>query len=126
MVQTVDPSRSLCGAKSQRMRQYGRKTTTVTVECRRDSTADGRDETLYIERAEQHGPLTDQRLLHVPARPTQHRAPPDEPTVGIPHGLGWRLVEYIELTDKCSRLRGPPRAAGCFSHTIRDIKHYVD
>ncbi len=28
-------------------------------------------------------------------------------------GLGWILVEYssIELTNKCSRLRGPPRAA---------------
>jgi hypothetical protein len=30
--------------------------------------------------------------------------------------LGWMLVEYIELTDKCSRLRGPPE-----THTSIDI-----
>jgi hypothetical protein len=28
------------------------------------------------------------------------------------HKLGWILVEYIELTDKHSRLRGPPRDTG--------------
>jgi hypothetical protein len=30
------------------------------------------------------------------------------------HRLGWILVEHIELTDKYSRLRGPPGDAGFF------------
>ncbi len=37
------------------------------------------------------------------------------------HRLGRILVEYIELTDECSTLRGPPRDAGFFSHTSIDI-----
>ena len=30
-------------------------------------------------------------------------------------------VQYIEHTDQCSTLRGPPRDTGYFSHTSTDI-----
>jgi hypothetical protein len=35
-------------------------------------------------------------------------------TISPRHRLGWILVEYRELTDKLSTLRGPPRASGIF------------
>ncbi len=35
--------------------------------------------------------------------------------------LGWILAEYIELTNQCSRLRGPPRDTVFVSHTSIDI-----
>ena len=41
------------------------------------------------------------------------------------HSLGWILVESIELTDKCSRLHGPPRDRLVFSHTTTDIKRIL-
>jgi hypothetical protein len=33
---------------------------------------------------------------------------------GARHKLRWILAEYIERTDQCSTLRGPPRYTGLF------------
>jgi hypothetical protein len=38
------------------------------------------------------------------------------------HRLGWILAEYIELTDKYSTLRGPPRSAGFLRVSIEILE----
>eukprot|EP01043_Picozoa_sp_COSAG02_P002453 COSAG02_NODE_56_length_43700_cov_33.650765_24_plen_333_part_00 len=68
----------------------------------------------HSQSANQPGCCTEQ----VPqARRGRRRRPPGAPTSPcrpIDHRLGWIPVEYVERTDKRSRLRGRPRDTGCF------------